>query len=222
MSYHCQTLPLLSFFFHLSPFFLCLFVPFIILFQLVSNFKFLSFHISSFYTVHLYMCLYLETLSSRLIEEEFVFTFTPFECKLKWNTNENRNLWMEEAKAWTRNENTNRSNESQTKMMEKHQWNSVTQCLKVSQGLPEKWKKGARSGGRRKSESEMAWDEIKKVYQVSYLHSTDMIYPKSPNFLPWSNITSVIYPKINVILNPNFYKKKLHMYWWSTHHVGCY
>ena len=49
-----MTLPLLSFFFHLSPFFLYLFIPYIILLQLVSNFKFLSFYISSFYIVHLY------------------------------------------------------------------------------------------------------------------------------------------------------------------------
>jgi len=74
MSYHCLTLLLLSFFLHLSPFFLCLFVPSITLFQLVSNFKFLLFHISSFYIVYLCACHYMETWSSRLIEEEFVFT----------------------------------------------------------------------------------------------------------------------------------------------------
>ena len=70
MLYHCLTLLLLSFFLHLSPLFLCLFVPSIILFQLVClfvpsiilfqlvfNFKFLSFYISSFYTMHLCVCL---------------------------------------------------------------------------------------------------------------------------------------------------------------------
>ena len=87
--YHLFICPIIVSLFHFSHsfftylfFFLYLFVPSIIsfFFQLVFNFKFLSFHISSFYTVYLYTCLYLETLSSRLIEEEFVFTLAPFEC----------------------------------------------------------------------------------------------------------------------------------------------
>jgi len=63
-----------SFFTYLFHSFICLFVLPQYYFNF-SNFKF----VSSFYTVHLGLCLYLG-LGCRLIDEKFMFTFAHFEC----------------------------------------------------------------------------------------------------------------------------------------------
>jgi len=86
----------------------------------------------------------------------------------KMEHKQNRNMWIEEAKAWnkngklngTGNENVHCPNESQMKMKRKHQRNSVKQCLTVSQWSPKQWNKGAHSGGRRKCKLNVArWDK---------------------------------------------------------------